>query len=232
LNSPGVKRPTEALLSGTDASGHVSRVLQLFLELLDRGGETCVLDVGPILGDNISFFSRKVLKFHVCDLFRRLNDCVRRKRPLQEAWQDLHYPAAHFNGILMWDLCDHLDSTQVSGWIRTAETWLKPQGMAVVISRNLSEPQDPFNAFCIQEDFRLALKPFARMRFPEYPRQNREIMALLPGFVSVRSFIYRNGIREYLFRFEGSGGASATAFPEKPGAEMLRRAFRKPSGRS
>ena len=56
------------------------------------------------------------------------------------------------------------------------------------------------DAFIVREDFQLYLKPQAYPRLDVHYRQNRDIMHLLLPFTPLKSLIYRNGIREFLFQ--------------------------------
>ncbi len=204
MSLPDAKPLMDGPETGPDPSTHVSLILQLFVELLGQREGVCLLDVGPTLGANIAFFSHRARRLCVCDLFSRLEESLRRNRPPGEAWEALDYPTAYFDGVLLWDFMDHLENTWASKLVGCVGRWIKPKGLAVVLSRDLQRVQGPLSAFAVCEDFRLHPKPIPRMELPDYPRQNREILALMDVFSSVKSLIYRNGVREYLFRYEGA----------------------------
>lgn len=177
-------------------------ILELFMERMGERQGACLLDVGPILGANIVFFARRIPRLFVCDLFRHLHEALGGKRPPDTAWRHLEYPLKQFDGIVLWDFLDHLEKEGALRLIRHIRRWIKPKGMLVVFSRDPDRSLEPFFAFEVQKEFRLHPRPIPRLSLPLYPRQNRAVMALLPGFSSIKSFIYRNGVREYLFRFE------------------------------
>lgn len=208
MSLPDGERLMDDLLSGPDTSTHTSMILQLFVELLGQRKRVCLLDLGPIIGTNIAFFSHRASRLCVCDLFGRLDQALSRKRPLDEAWRNLNYPPAHFDGILLWDFLDHLENVWALRMVQVMSRWIKPEGMVVVLSGDQQRPQTPVTAFGVDDDFRLQEKPIPRLHLPVYPRQNREVMALMHAFSSIKSFIYRNGIREYLFRFENAAKRS------------------------
>jgi hypothetical protein len=190
---------------GSDPSAYTSKILQLFMALLDQKAAACLLDFGPILGANIAFFSQRVTRLFVCDLLGRLNQARRQDRPLEDAWRHLDYPRAHFDGILLWDLLDRLEADPAARLVAAIRQWIRPAGLVVMLSRDLHGHRRPFIAFRVEEGFQLQPKPIPGSEAPVYPRQNREIMALMSAFSSVKSFIYRNGMREHLFRWDKGG---------------------------
>jgi len=204
LSLPEGKRPMDDP-AGIEPSGYISKILPLFLERLDQQRGIRFLDLGPILGANIAFFSRRVPRLFVCDLFSRLNRAREQNRPPEDAWRTLDYPQAHFDGILMWDLLDHLDTDQARALAAVIQGWTRPRGLVMLLSRDLHSPQGPFVAFAVQEDFQLEPRAISFPHLPVHRRQNREILDLMPAFSSLKSFIYRNGIREHLFRLEAEG---------------------------
>ncbi len=56
------------------------------------------------------------------------------------------------------------------------------------------------STFAIGENFRLHPLPQSHINLPLQRRQNREILTLLTPFNFAKSFLYRNGVKEYLFQ--------------------------------
>ena len=52
-----------------DQVNYTSSVLHLFIEALERRQKAQVLDLGPVCGENIDFFVRRVQRLYVCDMF-------------------------------------------------------------------------------------------------------------------------------------------------------------------
>jgi len=77
---------------------------------------------------------------------------------------------------------------------------LRPSGMVMVVVLGEQAIDQLVNSFVIGDGFRLYLRPQPYLELPFYLRQNREVLALLAPLSPVRSFIYRNGIREFLFQ--------------------------------
>jgi len=179
---------------------YTSNALRLFVEGLGqlRGGQ--ILDVGPACGDNINFLAPRVRRLFVCDMFIRLDREQRLGLPAQWVWRHLDYSPKNFDGILLWDLVDHLDNSEVERLRELTHRMLRKSGMAVVVALSQQSIQPVVNSFVIGDDYRLSLRPQRHLELPLHIRENREMLELFAPFIPVRSFIYRNGIREFLFR--------------------------------
>ena len=195
-------RAGEGAYPEPDLADYTSNVLRLFVEALRRRQEPQVLDVGPVCGENIGFLAHRVRRLSVCDLFIRMDRDHRKGVPLSWTWQHLDYPPQSFDGILLWDLADHLNDEEVTRLVQLCRNMLKPGGTVAVIVLGAETLSNTVNSFVIGEGLRLHLRPQPHLDLPLQVRQNREVLSLFTPFTPVRSFIYRNGLREFLFRLD------------------------------
>jgi hypothetical protein len=79
---------------------------------------------------------------------------------------------------------------------------MKPGGMVTVFVLGAKSLSNTVNSFVIGDGLRLSLRPQPHLDLPLYVRQNREVLSLFTPFTPVRSFIYRNGLREFLFQLD------------------------------
>ncbi len=185
-----------------DQAYYTSNALRLFTEGLERRSEVQVLDVGPVCCENIRFFANRIRRFYVCDIFLRLDRNRRNNLPLSQAWRYLDYPPQSFDGILLWDLADHLDDREVVRLVELCRTMVRPGGMVAVFVLGAKVLSNTVNSFVIGDGLRLNLRPQPHLDLPLYVRQNREVLSLFTPFTPVRSFIYRTGLREFLFQLD------------------------------
>ena len=185
-----------------DPADYTSSVLGLFVEVLERRQEAQVLDLGPVCGENITFLAHQVQRLCVCDMFIRLDRNRRKGVPLSWAWGQLDYPPQSFDGILLWDLADHLNDQEVKRLVELCRNMVKPGGMVTVFVFGEKAVSTTVNSFVIGDGLRLHLRPQFHLDLPLHVRQNREVLSLFTPFTPVRSFIYRNGLREFLFRLD------------------------------
>ena len=181
-------------------NAYISRILPLFVEYLDDHPEGHLLDVGPVCGENIRFFASRVAKLYVCDLFHRLCQEKRRGRSASHVWPDLNYPVGSFEAVQLWDLGDHLEDREFTRLVELCILMLKPKGMLMLIATG-EQPDTGFSSsLAIGESFRLHVRAQPDLDLPHYHRHNRELIAMMSPFRLVKSFIYRNGLREFLFQ--------------------------------
>jgi len=183
-----------------DPVTHTSNVIRLFVDGLERQQKGQVLDIGPVCSENINFLAQHVMRLYVCDMFLQLDQERRKDISTSNPWQHLDYPPQSFDGILLWDLIDHLEDNEVSRLVELCTKMLRPDGLLMVFSLGEQETQTAVNSFVIGEGFQLDQRPQPHLDLPFHMRHNREVLALLSPFTLVKSFIYHNGLRQFLFQ--------------------------------
>ena len=187
-------------ITGPSLADYTSMMLKMYCEALDQSSVAQVLDVGPVCEENITFFAQRVKRFHVCDLFLRLNRNRREDQPLKEVWKHLDYAPHSFNGINMWDFMDHINDDEIGKLVNLCHTLLKTRGMMIVTSFEEQSAPSQINSFVMQNSYRITFRPQNHLNLPYYYRSNRILTDMLSEFASLKSFIYRNGVREFLCR--------------------------------
>ena len=99
--------------TGPSLADYTSMMLQMYFEALDQSSMAQVLDVGPVCEENITFFAQRVKRFHVCDMFLRLNRNRREGLPPKKVWKHLDYAPHRFDGINLWDFIDHINDDEI-----------------------------------------------------------------------------------------------------------------------
>ncbi len=179
---------------------YTSRILPLFVEFLEDHPKGCLLDVGPVCGENIRFFASRVAKLYVCDLFQRLCQERSRGRSASHVWPELNYPVGSFEAVQLWNLGDHLEDRDFARLVELCILMLKPKGVLMLIARGEQESFALSSCFSIEDSFRLVVRALPDLELPFHHRHNRDLIAMLNPFRLVKSFIYRSGLREFLFQ--------------------------------
>ena len=133
-------------------------------------------------------------------MFTRLAWSLYKKDPVHQIWRQLDYPAKSFDGILLWELADRLDERDVTTLMNLCHTLLKPGGLRVMFVLGEQQISRVVNSFVIGQNFRIHLRPQPRLHLPLCTRQNRDVLAIMSAFSPVKSFVCRQGLREFLFR--------------------------------
>jgi hypothetical protein len=184
--------------TGPSPGDYTSILLQTYVEILEKSSTAQVLDLGPVCEENIIYFAQRVKRFHVCDMFLRLTRNRREDLPSRRVWKHLDYASHSFDGINLWDFIDHLNDDEVDRMVGLCHTLLKPRGMMIIASFEEQSGPSPINSLVIQDNYRLTFRLKNHLDLPWYYRSNRALTHILSAFPSVKSFLYRNGIREFL----------------------------------
>jgi predicted SAM-dependent methyltransferase len=145
------------------------------------------------------FFAKRARRLSVCDMFFRLDKHRRNGLSPEKVWNHLNYQPYSFNGIHLWDLIDHIDDNEAGRLADLCYTMLKPKGMLMTTSFDEQSVSRQVNSFVIQDNCRLTLRLQSHIDLPWYYRNIRTLTSLLSAFTSVKSLLYRNGVRELLF---------------------------------
>jgi hypothetical protein len=173
-----------------------SQTLPLFIDRMNRVRNSRALDVGPVCGQNISFFAGHVARLYICDLFQHLGQ---KKSPpnSEELWRPLQYPPQHFHGLMLWDLIDRLGDDQVRELIDISHSLLAPHGLVSMFG--LPEGQNRMvHSFAVGPDYRVSPRRQPHLELPFSFRQSRALERFMIGFQPVKSFVLKNGLREFL----------------------------------
>ena len=182
--------------------GYTSNALNLFMEHINQQPQSRLLDVGPVCQENIRFFASRVWKHYVCDMFIRLDRCIRQGDPVYKILSELDYPPESFDGILVWELADRLNEQDVNRLVTLCYAMLKPGGMAMVMVMGDQIASSETKSFVVGQNYRVYLRPQPHLDLPLRGRQNRDVLSMMAPFIPAKSFICRPGFMEFLFRRE------------------------------
>jgi len=179
---------------------YTSMMLQIYVETLNKYSTAQVLDVGPVCEENITYFAQRVKRIYVCDMFLRLSRNRHKGLPTEKVWEHLDYAPNSLDGINLWDFIDHLNDDDIGRLVNLCYTALEPGGMMLVTSFEEQSAPSKIHSFVIKDSYRLNFRLQNHLDLPFYYRSNRIITDMLSEFQTVKSFIYRNGVREFLCR--------------------------------
>ncbi|MGH9162546.1 MAG: methyltransferase domain-containing protein [Vicinamibacteraceae bacterium] len=183
-----------------------AKALKRFLTCLSGREVPVLLDLGPVVGANVAFFGEQLgCRIFVEDL---CNDVDRFAR--NDAWEQLleflstrfDRPGESIDGILCWDLFDHLDKRAAATLARELARLLKPGGVLLAFFGTTREPRYGCGKFVVRDDTTLLYTspPRAAGPSPRHVLPSREIDRLFDGLQVSQSFLLRAHMRETLFR--------------------------------
>ena len=149
------------------------------------------------------FFARRMKRLYVCDLFLRLQGNPGKGPRPSDLWDHLDYPQRHFDGIMLWDLCDHLADADMRRLIKRCYTMLRTKGLLMMTAFEKQPAPPQIAALVIGRDWHLDIRRQPHLQLAWHCRHNRALMSLLADFNHVKSYRHRSGLREFLFRKPG-----------------------------
>jgi len=181
-----------------------TKALRKFLTSLTSHESPVLLDVGPVVGSNVSFFGEQLgCKIFVEDIFA---DSDRHAREAKlDVFPDFlkkRFPQADatFDGVLCWDLFDYLDRAAAQALADELTRVLKPEG-ALLGFFGTAQPRDArFTKYIVIDEVNLKYRPYAAARGRQAALLNRDIIRMFSGLRVSDSFLLKNNLREILFR--------------------------------
>ena len=181
-----------------------TKALRKFLAALTAHDSPVLLDLGPVVGSNVSFFGEQLgCKIFVEDIYADLDRHARAGK-LEDLpaflKQRFPQPDGSVDGILAWDLIDYLDKASATELASHLTRLLRPDG-ALLGFFGTAQPRDAhYTKFIIADELTLKHRPYPAGRGRQAILLNRDILRLFSGLRVSDSFLLQNNLREILFR--------------------------------
>ncbi len=209
----GATRPPEPHESNRFSNG-----LKELLWNLEGLGRGTLLDLGPAWQTTLSFFIERGFRVSSEDILREWRDfLVEEENKLRAAAghlpesvdatpagratrflaENLHYPNATFDAILLWDLLDYLEPALAKQMVTTLTDLLRAGG--VVFAMFHSKKPEGFRRYRVADSNTLQVISSPLLCPAQKVYQNREIQDLFGRYRTMKSFIGRDQLRESLF---------------------------------
>ena len=203
-----------------DASApvHPTKALNRFLTTLGSREQPQLLDLGPVVGANLTFFGEQLgCKILVEDVFTDVERHVREgKLEALPAFFETRFPqaAASVDGILCWDVFDYLDKAAARPLAAQLSRVLRPDGVLLAFF-GASEPKagEPavYTKHVVVDSTTLRHRTYPAARGRQRPVQNRDIQRLFEPLTITEQFLLKTNVREVLFRRPSPSGAKPAA---------------------
>jgi hypothetical protein len=201
-----VEPQADAPLAAPEGEGPpcATKALRKFLATLSSRSLPTLLDLGPVVGANVSFFGEQLgCKVIVEDVYseieRHLRDGSLHELPVTLAGR---FPQADasVDGVLCWDVFDYLDRQASQVLAEQITRLLSPEG-AILCFFGSSAPASAFyTKYVIVDDQSLRHRPYPASRARQGSLLNRDIIRLFPSLRVSDSYLMKNNVREILFR--------------------------------
>jgi hypothetical protein len=196
--------PDAAALLAADDPVFATKALPKFLTCLTSRPSPVLLDLGPVVGSNVSFFGEELgCKIMVEDIFSDLERHIRGQN--MEALpafltSRFTHPAGSVDGVLCWDIFDYLDRRAGQALADQLSRILRPEGALLGFFGTAPRPDLRYTKYVIVDRINLKHRPYPSARGRQTALLNRDIIRLFSALRVSDSFLLKNNLREILFR--------------------------------
>jgi hypothetical protein len=181
-----------------------TKVLPRVLSALASVPNSVILDLGPVIGSNISFLGEQLAcKIFVEDLFSTVEAHAQAHTHDQLAGvlpgRLVHEPGS-VDGIFCWDLFDFLDKKAGQALAARLLTLLKPGGVIYGFFGQKSGQITEYTRFIIDSPSAFRLRSAPATPTPRTVIVNRDLGKMFEGLSVAESVLLKNSARETLFR--------------------------------
>ena len=203
-----------------DSPVHPTKALAKFLASLASRTQPRLLDLGPVVGSNVTFFGEQLgCKILVEDLYRDIDRHVREGK-IQElpAFFAKRFPqdAGTVDGILCWDVFDYLDRAAATPLAQQLARILRPEG-ALLALFSTAEPAvgaaATYTKHVVVDPGSLQHRPYPAARGKQRPALNRDIQRMFEPLRITEQFLLKTNLREVLFRKPADTADTSPAVP-------------------
>jgi hypothetical protein len=169
-----------------------------------------LLDLGPVIGGNVSFFGERLgCKIVVEDVAKDIDRHVAERR-LAELPRFLENRISRedesVDGVLCWDVFDFLDKPSAVALARQLARILRPGGLLFAffntqeLKQGVTPPPALYTEYVVVDGSKGEQRPYADARGKQKPFQNRDIQKMFEPLRITHQFLLKSHMREVLFR--------------------------------
>jgi hypothetical protein len=206
----GPRRVTDA---GTAADTSVTNVaeasyptkaLHKFLANLQTSDNPLLLDLGPVVGSNVTFFGEQLgCRLRVEDVAKDIDQHVKEGTVDQlPAFFAKRFPQAPgtVDGILCWDVLDYLDRPAAQALATALSSLLRPDGCLLGFFSTADQRDAIYTKYVVVDESTLRYRTYPATRPRQRSLLNGDIIKLFKDLRVTDSFLMKSKVREMLFR--------------------------------
>jgi hypothetical protein len=193
--------------AASNAPVHPTKALARFLNSLSSRPQPILIDLGTVVGSNVTFFGEQLgCKIFVEDLSKDIDRHVRENKLAElPAFFAQRFPQADnsVDGILCWDLFDFMERPAAQAVAKQLVRILRPDG-ALLAFFTTSEPQPgakpAYTKHVVVDQASLQHRDYPAARAKQRPLLNRDIQRMFEPLRITEQFLLKTNMREVLFR--------------------------------
>ncbi|MGH9384705.1 MAG: class I SAM-dependent methyltransferase [Vicinamibacterales bacterium] len=196
--------PVEAPAKISADPSYATKALQKFLSCLQGRTKPVIVDLGPVVGANITFFGEQLgCRIRVedvgTDIDRHTKDNTLDQLPAFFAKRFTEAPGS-VDGILCWDFLDYLDRPTAQSLATSLTRLLRPGGCLLGFFSTTDSPALIYTKYVVVDESTLQYKTYPARRARHRGLLNGDIIKLFKDLKVTDSFLMKSNLREMLFR--------------------------------
>jgi methyltransferase family protein len=181
-----------------------SKALSKFISLLAQRTSPLVLDLGPVVGNNVQFFGDRLgCKMVIEDLTADI-DRHTRAGTMNALAASLdtrfRHAEASVDGIVCWDCFDFLDKVSAPALAHQIVRMLKPGGVVIAFFCTSTVETSGYAKYDIVDAATVRQRAHPGIGGARLALPNRDIIRMFDGLTVADSFLLKNNTREMLLR--------------------------------
>jgi hypothetical protein len=194
-------------ISQTESVVHSSLGLQALCNAIRETDSCDILELGPIMGANVEFWSQFSPSIFVADLRSGLplpDSHPEEEEIVEPDWERiLNLPDNRsYNVILAWDLFNYMEIQAVSSLVRYLSAYCRPGALLLALIFDQKEMPENIAVYRTVDESHLAYENTGTETRPCLRHQPRALSIAMSRFRALESFRLRNGMVEYLYSYE------------------------------
>lgn len=202
------RRPADTRGGGdapsADEPAYPTKALGKFLKLLQVRENPALIDLGPVVGNNVNFFGEQLgCRIRVEDITADIERHVKDGKVEElSAFFETRFKqeSESIDGVLCWDVFDFLERPAAQALANAVMRLLRPEGALLgFFSTSDGRPQ-VYTKFMVVDENTLRYRTYPSSRPRQRVLQNRDINKMFEGLRVTESFLLKNNLREILFK--------------------------------
>jgi hypothetical protein len=197
-------RAAETPATSAAEAAYATKALHKFLTSLQGSDNPLLLDLGPVVGSNVTFFGEQLgcrirVEDIASDIDRHVKSNTLEQLPEFFAKRFTQAPGS-VDGILCWDVLDFLDRPAAQSLASVLSGLLKPDGCLLGFFSTADTHDAVYTKYVVVDESTLKYRTYPAPRPRQRNLLNGDIIKLFKELRVTDSFLMKSKMREMLFR--------------------------------
>jgi hypothetical protein len=195
---------TDTSVTNVAEAAYPTKALHKFLASLQTNEGPLLIDLGPVVGSNVTFFGEQLgCRLRVEDVAKDVDYHVKENKidQLPEFFAKRFKEApGTVDGILCWDIFDYLDRPAAQALATALSALLRPEGCLLGFFSTAEQNDPVYTKYVVVDESTLRYRTYPAPRARQRSLLNGDIIKLFKTLRVTDSFLMKSKVREMLFR--------------------------------